>query len=181
MVRMNAVIPVISHPKAHNLQRHSACNDPRCEGGLQMRNSLINKIGGIVFATALVLGVGLATAESANAQYQNQDQYRRDRDQNRDQRRRDSDWRSRRGRGDGYPNLGGSFDLRQTALNAGYNEGNKAGRDDRRRNRQYEFRDERSFQKANKDFSSRFGDRGLYSEYFRLAFENGYADGYRGY
>src|SRR5262249_15502139 len=35
----------------------------------------------------------------------------------------------RRGRNwDGYPNLGGSYDLRQTALNAGYNEGSKQGR-----------------------------------------------------
>src|ERR1044072_1818177 len=38
----------------------------------------------------------------------------------------------RRGRNnDGYPNLGGSFDLRQTALNAGFADGGKAGRDDR--------------------------------------------------
>jgi len=146
-------------------------------------NSLITKISGIVFAVALLLGVGLATAGTANAQYQYPDQYRRDRDRDRDQRRRDSDWdRGRRGRtNDGYPNLGGGFDLRQTALNAGYNEGIKAGRDDRRHNRRYEFRDESSFQRANKDYNSRFGDRGRYSEYFRLAFENGYADGFRGY
>ena len=38
----------------------------------------------------------------------------------------------RRGRNwDGYPKLGGSFELRQTALNAGYNEGSKEGRRDR--------------------------------------------------
>src|SRR5204862_7925487 len=42
----------------------------------------------------------------------------------------------RRGRNwDGYPNWGGSFDLRQTALNAGYNEGSKEGRNDRDHNR----------------------------------------------
>jgi hypothetical protein len=43
----------------------------------------------------------------------------------------------RRGRGrnwDGYPNWGGTFELRQTALNAGYNEGAKLGREDRSRN-----------------------------------------------
>ena len=42
----------------------------------------------------------------------------------------------RRGRNwDGYPKLGGSFELRQTALNAGYNEGSKEGRRDRGKER----------------------------------------------
>jgi hypothetical protein len=34
-------------------------------------------------------------------------------------------------RRDGYGNFGGSFQLRQTALNAGFNEGTKQGRSDR--------------------------------------------------
>src|SRR5947207_8257174 len=43
---------------------------------------------------------------------------------------------NRRGRNsDGYGNQGGSYELRQTALNAGYNEGLKAGRADRRSGR----------------------------------------------
>src|SRR5437764_2718065 len=43
---------------------------------------------------------------------------------------------NRRGRNwDGYGNQGGSYELRQTALNAGYNEGLRAGREDRRRGR----------------------------------------------
>src|ERR1700704_5488951 len=74
---------------------------------------------------------------------------------------------------DGYPNWGGSFDLRQTALNAGYNEGTKEGRNDRSRNRHSNFQDFSAYQKATKDYSSRLGDRELYRRYFRKAFESG--------
>lgn len=153
-----------------------------------------NKIAGTLFALALLFGIGLAGNMTAQAQYPQypNDRYRRDRDY-RDQRRRDRDddywqrqnndqWRRRNSRTyDNYPNYGGSFDLRQTALNAGYNEGIKAGRDDRNHNRRFEFRDEGSYQRATKDFNSRMGDRGLYMAYFRQAFQTGYSDGYRGY
>ena len=137
-----------------------------------------NKLAGTLFALALLFGIGLSTSITAQAQYPQYDRYRRERDQ-----RRNSDWRNRRGDrfNDGYPDLGGSFDLRQTALNAGANAGIKAGRDDRRKGRAYEFRDENAFQKATKDFSTKLGDLGLYKTYFRQAFANAYADGYAGY
>jgi len=87
----------------------------------------------------------------------------------------------RRGRSnDGYPNLGGSFDLRQTALNAGFADGAKAGREDRRRGR-YNVQGHSEYQKATRDYSSSKGDRYLYQQYYRVAFEHGYADGYSGY
>jgi len=81
--------------------------------------------------------------------------------------RRGRDW-------DGYPNLGGSFDLRQTALNAGYNEGSKEGRNDRSKNRYRDYNDFKSYRNADSDYSSRLGDRSLYQRYFRMAFESGY-------
>ena len=140
-----------------------------------------NKIAGTLFALALLFGIGLAGNLTANAQYPQypNDRYRRDRDY---QRRQNDDWRRRNSRTyDSYPNYGGSFDLRQTALNAGYNEGIKAGRDDRNHNRRFEFRDSNSYQRANKDYNSRMGNRGLYATYFRQAFQTGYSDGYRGY
>ena len=146
-----------------------------------------NKLAGTLFAIALLFGIGLATNLTAHAQYPypNDRTYRRDRDRDdRDQQRRDYDWRNRRGGNrfnDGYPDLGGSFDLRQTALNAGANNGIKAGRDDRRKGRPFSYQDERDFQKATKDYSSRLGDLGLYRTYFRMAFEHAYADGYEGY
>src|ERR1043166_4389926 len=74
-------------------------------------------------------------------------------------------------RGSGYPNYGGSYDLRQTALNAGYNEGLKAGRDDRRHGRYNPAR----YSNTLKDYNSRMGDRYTYQQYFIQAFQNGYA------
>ena len=81
---------------------------------------------------------------------------------------------------DGYPNLGGSFDLRQTALNAGFADGAKAGREDRRRGR-YNIQGHSEYQKATRDYNSSRGDRYIYQQYYRVAFEHGYADGYAGY
>jgi len=90
--------------------------------------------------------------------------------------------RNRRGRNwDRYGGYGGSFQLRQTALNAGYNNGVQEGRKDRRRGDRFDYRDEGDFQRATEDFSSRLGDRELYKRYFREGFANGYEDGYRGY
>ena len=83
--------------------------------------------------------------------------------------------------GDGYRNYGGSFDLRQTALNAGANEGLKEGRRDRDRGDRFDYRDEEKYREATTDYSSRLGDRSTYQRYFRDAFVTGYTEGYRGY
>jgi len=101
-------------------------------------------------------------------------------------RNRNWDWnpnngQNRRGRNwDRYDNYGGSFELRQTALNAGYNEGIKEGRKDRNNNRRSDFRNKSAYQKATTDYSSKLGDRGLYQRYYRAGFENGYYDGLNG-
>jgi len=104
------------------------------------------------------------------------------RDNNRDWTTDNRDQNYRRGRNwDGYGNWGGSFELRQTALNAGYNEGIKQGRNDRNRNNYSDFRSKSAYQKATADYSSKLGDRGLYQRYYRAAFENGYEAGLNGY
>jgi hypothetical protein len=104
-----------------------------------------------------------------------------DRNNNRDQDRNDSRDQNRRGRNwDRYGNYGGSYQLRQTALNAGYNEGIKEGRNDRRRGRSSDVRSFSAYQKATTDYSSKLGDRELYRRYYREGFENGYSDGYNG-
>ena len=117
-----------------------------------------NKIATIILGVALTLGVGLSSIATgqvhANVGNSNQDRQDRNRD--------------------GYPNWGGSFELRQTALNAGYNEGTKEGRNDRLRGRHASFETFSVYQEATKDYSSRLGDRELYRRYFRRAFENGY-------
>src|SRR5262252_7337169 len=66
---------------------------------------------------------------------------------------------------DGYGNQGGSYELRQTALNAGYNEGLKDGRDARRRGGYSRSRNVNSM----KDYNSRMGDRYTYQQYFMQA------------
>jgi|SRR5215831_5309243 len=142
--------------------------------------------------------------------YPNQDQYRRQQERERRERERElqrqqqaqngwydqyGNWHSNgnynngnynngyynngyyRGRNNsGYPNIGGSYELRQTALNAGYNEGLKAGRSDRSHGRYNSNRSVNSL----KDYNSRMGDRYTYQQYFMQAYQNGYADGYRG-
>src|SRR5260370_37010183 len=68
------------------------------------------------------------------------------------QRNRSRDW-------DGYPNWGGSFDLRQTALNAAYNEGSQEGRNDRSHTRYHNYSDFSAYRNANKDYNSSNADR----------------------
>ena len=80
----------------------------------------------------------------------------------------------RRNRWDGYPNWGGSYQLRETALNAGYNEGSKEGRSDRSHNRYRNPSDFSAYRNATTDYNSRLGDRDLYRRYYQAAFESGY-------
>lgn len=108
---------------------------------------LSHRIGALMFALTFIVAAGLGSAAG--------------------QGRRNRNW-------DGYPNWGGSYDLRQTALNAGYNEGSKEGRKDRDRNRHSDYSSFSAFQKATQDYSSRLGDRELYRRYYQLAFSRGY-------
>ena len=118
-------------------------------------------------------------AENPN-RYNNNDN--RDRDRNRDYDRDRDRNDNRHGRNwDRYGRYGGSSELRQTALNAGYNAGIKDGRDDRRRNRHRSYSDFSEYRNATTDYSSKLGDRELYRRYYREGFENGYNDGWDGY
>jgi hypothetical protein len=143
-----------------------------------MKSNYIKRtFGGAIIAFSLLFGIVVASSVTAQAQFRNDrgQQDRRDRDYN-------NRGRGRRGRSsDGYSDLGGSFQLRQTALNEGFNEGLKEGRNDRRRGEYSDYTDEKEFQKGTKSYSSKLGDRELYRRYFREAFSHGYADGYAGY
>lgn len=145
-------------------------------------------LGGLILGLSFT-GIFLMSSATAQAQ-QRDDWWNRNRrddriEQNRDRRdRRNDRWNRNRRDGrynDGYPDLGGSFDLRQTALNAGFADGAKEGRKDRNKRERFDFRDESAYQKATRDYSSRLGDRGLYQRYYREAFEHGYDDGYNGF
>jgi hypothetical protein len=112
--------------------------------------------------------------------YARGNRHREDRNGNRD--RNDNGNQDRVGRNeDGYGNFGGSFHLRQTALNAGFGEGVKQGREDRRKRNNNGYQGQSTYQKATKDYSSGLGDREVFQRYFREAYEHGYADGYAGY
>ena len=146
---------------------------------------LKNKIMGAILVLSVVVGVGLTSSSTVQAQWPNsrqyeQEQIRRQREWEREQRRRQREYRRNDDWRDDY-RYGGSFQLRQTALNAGYNEGIKEGRKDRSRGERFEYRDEEDYRNANTDYSSRLGNRELYRQYFRQGFANGYNDGYRGY
>jgi hypothetical protein len=141
-------------------------------------------------ATTLALGLMFVLPTAAVAQNDRQDrredrrERREDRREDRQERREDRRERreDRRGRDWGqYGGWGGSQQLRQTALNAGYNEGIKEGRNDQRRGERFNFTDESDYRSASKDYSSRLGSKSLYQRYFRQGFENGYRDGWNGY
>lgn len=154
-----------------------------------MKTNYFKRILGGAILGLWFAGIFVMSSATVNAQNQRDDWWNRNRrddriEQNRDRRNRRSDrWnRNRNGRfNDGYPDLGGSFNLRQTALNAGFADGAKEGRKDRNKRERFDFRDENNYQKATRDYSSKLGDRYLYQQYYRAAFENGYDDGYNGY
>ena len=154
---------------------------------------MMNSKGQTIIARFFMLALVAFVAFPATtfAQYQRDDQRRDRRDRRQDRRedrrddrqdRREARREARRGNSyDGYPNWGGSFQLRQTALNAGYNNGIEEGRRDRQRGNRFDFRGKSVYQKATKDYSSKLGSRELYQRYLRAAYANGYEDGYNGY
>ena len=138
-------------------------------------------------ASTLALGLlfvlpSAAVAQDGSYRREQRENRRERREDRRDERqeRREERREAQRGRDwGGYGSYGGSFQLRQTALNAGYNNGIKEGRNDRNRGDRFGFTDESAYRSASKDYSSRLGSKSLYQRYFREGFENGYRDGDR--
>ncbi len=126
-----------------------------------------------------------------NGQARRADEWRREQERMRAEELRRQRERNRRygtnGGYGGYGGYGGTYggytdaQLRQTALNAGYNNGVQEGRKDRSRGERFDYRDEGDFQNATEDYNSRYGNREVYRQYFRQGFANGYRDGYNGY
>ena len=133
-------------------------------------NSTQVRIGAAIVVWSFLLIVGIGLSPTVQAQYPNNgdNQIRHD---DRYDRNRGRNW-------DNYGNYGGSSQLRQTALNAGYNEGMKDGTAARQKSRSSDYRNQSTYRKATKDYNSRLGDRGVYQRYFREAYETGYNDGF---
>ena len=149
------------------------------------------------FGMFLMLPTFAVTTQAQDGWRWGQNDDRRERREERRERRRErreerrERREARRDNRDGYYNdgyygnngyYGGlTANGRQTALNAGYNNGIEEGRKDRQRGERFEYRDESDYQKATEDYSSKLGDRGVYQQYFRQGFANGYRAGYNGY
>lgn len=66
----------------------------------------------------------------------------------------------------------------EKALQAGYNEGFKAGRADREDRWRYDYRSAFAYRDANYGYDGRYIDQDEYNHYFREGFQRGYEDGY---
>lgn len=147
-------------------------------------NGLMKRASVLALGLLFVLPAAGLAQDGTWRNSQRREQRRERREERREDRREPREERrdERRGRDWGeYGNWGGSSQMRQTALNAGHNEGIEEGRNDRRRGERFNFTDESDYRSASKDYSSRLGDRSLYQRFFRQGFENGYRDGYNGY
>ncbi len=68
----------------------------------------------------------------------------------------------------------------EQAMQAGYNEGFKAGRADREDRWRYDYQSAFAYQDANYGFDGRYVAQDEYNHYFREGFQRGYDDGYYG-
>jgi hypothetical protein len=92
--------------------------------------------------------------------------------------------RGQRGRNrrddDDYRNGGyNRNDIERQALDIGYREGYRAGRDDRNDGRRYSYDDHDTYRDATAGYRSSYGDRELYRRYFQEGYRRGYDEGYR--
>ena len=70
-------------------------------------------------------------------------------------------------------------EISRQAVSVGYDEGYRAGRDDRDRGENHDYRDERAYRDATTGYRDNYGDVNTYRRGFRQGFQQGYEDGYR--
>lgn len=90
--------------------------------------------------------------------------------------------RGRNRRYDDYDYRNGGYDhneIARQAIDRGYREGYRAGRDDRRDGDGYSYESHNTYQDATAGYRSVYGDRELYRRYFQEGYRRGYDDGYR--
>ena len=73
------------------------------------------------------------------------------------------------------------IESRRVAYDNGFREGVREGERDARSRDAFNYRDERTWQRADKGYHRSFGDRSRYEQSFRTGFAAGYSDGYRRY
>jgi hypothetical protein len=72
-----------------------------------------------------------------------------------------------------------STEVRRRALSIGYDEGFRAGQNDRAAGRDRDFDDHSAYRDATIGYRSSYGNQDLYRRSFREGFRRGYEDGYR--
>jgi hypothetical protein len=90
---------------------------------------------------------------------------------------RNGDYRNRRG-----GNNGGYYDqaeVRRQAVSIGYQEGLRAGQDDRASGRGYSLENHNTYRDATAGYNNSYGDVNFYRTNFRQGFRQGYDEGYR--
>ena len=70
-------------------------------------------------------------------------------------------------------------EIRRQAVSIGYDEGYRAGQNDRASGRDRDFNDHPAYRDATTGYHSSYGNRELYRRSFREGFRRGYEDGYR--
>ncbi|HEV8135100.1 MAG TPA: hypothetical protein VGP85_10505 [Pyrinomonadaceae bacterium] len=139
------------------------------------------KLGGLLLAFFVVLGIATIGSGTAQAQYPDyrRDQYpdyRRDRDRDY---RRDRDDRYRRN--DRYDDRYGYNNSYQIAQQQGYREGLSTGAADAQRGQSYDPQRSHFWKNGSDGYDSRYGNKGQYKQVFRNAFVQGYNEGYQRY
>ena len=110
---------------------------------------------------------------------------RRDRDDrydDDDDRYGNDDYRYGRGRdrdNGGYGGYNNPSQIRQQALSNGYQEGLRAGQDDRASSRGYDLENHNTYRDATAGYNSSYGDVNTYRNSFREGYRQGYDEGYR--
>ena len=118
------------------------------------------KLGGYILALFLILGFTAIASTNVQAQYRD-DRYRRDRDYRDDRYRRDR------------------YNTYEIARQRGYSYGVNVGAADAQRGQSYNPQRSRYWRNGMEGYSSSYGNRGLYRQVFRDAFEQGYRDGWQ--
>ncbi len=70
-------------------------------------------------------------------------------------------------------------EIRRQALSVGYDEGYRAGRNDRADGRSFDYADHNTYRDATAGYRNSYGDLEYYRSNFRTGFRQGYEDGYR--
>ncbi len=80
----------------------------------------------------------------------------------------------------GYGDARASYlEARRAAYDNGYREGLKEGQKESRKRDGFDYRDEKTYQRADKGYHREYGDRERYRQMFRAGYADGYAEAYR--